>query len=301
MRYSLLKPLKNGLAKFFIISISRLPLSMTLVLGTLLGRLMYISNNRSKRITSTNLKICFPNNNPQAHQQLLKESLIEDSKVLLEALWLWKNANYAVNNLIGNVENEYLLEETKKEDQSTIIVTPHFGSWEFAGIYSAYKRTFRIMYAPAKIPYIEKLSRQGRTSTGATLQKTDANQLRSLISYIKKGGNLGVLPDQVPAHNAGVFAPFFKRDAYTSTLIHKLVSKHNCKVIVGYALRSKTKPWVYNMHYYSAPKGFYTSDPKTSARVLNEFIEECINKSPANYLWSYKRFKRAGPNDTAPY
>lgn len=301
MHYSPLKSFKNGLAKIFIIGISQLPLSTTLKLGGLIGRFLYFSKNRSKHITAVNLAICFPEKSPAELKLLLKNSLIDDACKLLEAFWLWKNAGEVMSNMIGTVHNKHLIEKARDPNKSTILITPHFGSWELTGLYTASICGLNTMYTPAKIPYIEKLSRQGRMKTGATLQESNAKSLRTFITLLKQGGNIGILPDQVPADNAGVFAPFFKRACFTSTIITKLANRHHCKVIVGYAIRSKNRPIQYDIHYSNAPKKMYDPDPVQAAYGLNEFIEELTRISPEDYLWSYKRFKRAGPGDQSPY
>jgi KDO2-lipid IV(A) lauroyltransferase len=263
--------------------------------------LLYLTNNRSKHITQVNLAICFPEKTPAEQKLLLKRSLIDDACKLVEALWLWKNADEVMTSMIGTIHNKHLLEQAKNPEQSTIFVTPHYGSWELAGLYTASVCGLNIMYTPAKIPYIEELSRQGRMKTGATLQQSNAKSLRTFITLLKQGGNIGILPDQVPAHNAGVFAPFFKRACFTSTIITKLANRHDCKVILAYAVRSKQKPVCYDIHYSIAPKKVYDPDPVQAACGLNEYIEELVRISAEDYLWGYKRFKRAAPGDQSPY
>lgn len=301
MSFYPLQSIKNGLIKLFILTITQLPLSAILKLGSAIGSLMYLTKNRSKHVTEVNLAICFPEKRPAELNQLLKKSLTDDACKLLEALWLWKNAEHVMSRMIRHVHNKHLVEEARDPAQSTIIITPHFGSWELTGLFTASVCGLVIMYSPSKIPYIEQISRQGRTKTGATLQETSARSLRSFISQLKHGGNIGILPDQVPADNAGVFAPFFKRECFTSTIITKLANRHDCKVILAHALRTKQNPVQYDIYYSVAPRKIYDPDPLEAAKALNHYIEELIHTSPEDYLWSYKRFKRAKSNETSPY
>ena len=46
--------------------------------------------------------------------------------------------------------------------------------------------------------------------------------VRQMIRALRKGGTIGLLPDQVPPEGMGVWAPFFGREAYTMTLAARL-------------------------------------------------------------------------------
>jgi KDO2-lipid IV(A) lauroyltransferase len=57
------------------------------------------------------------------------------------------------------------------------------------------------------------------------------------------------------------------------------------------------------VHYYKTKRGFYhadfkliTTNPKELPRgeltkQYVKYVEDCIRKKPANYLWSHKRWK----------
>lgn len=219
---------------------------------------------------------------------------------MLESLWLWRNSSRALTQLCGEVINKHLLSSANGKQTGTIFVTPHFGSWEYAGLLTASRCDLMIMYAPPKLEFLHELSYQGRSSTGAQLIETTSASLKTLVNHLKNGGSIGVLPDQVPNGNGGVYVPFYSRLAYTTTLVSKLANKYNCEIVFCYSLRRSDIQLRYDTFYYPAPKELYSSDEK-SARALNFFIQSCIDNAPEQYLWSYKRFKRPPPNMTNPY
>ena len=274
---------------------------MNHTIGKFFGWSLTHFNNRNKHISAVNLKICFPELNKLEHNTLLKKSLQENSKTLLEALWLWRNAGTALNCLRGNIVNEKLLKDAASKRLGTIFVTPHFGSWEYAGLLTAAHCNLMILYLSPKIPYLHELSCQGRSSTGATLVETSALNLKSIIKHLHSGGSIGVLPDQVPPGNGGVYSPFFNRLAYTSVFVSKLARKIHCDVVFCYSVRRQGKAVKYDTFYFSAPDEIYHRDESKSVRVINKFIEDCVAKQPEQYLWGYKRFKRPPPGETNPY
>ena len=265
-----------------------------------MGWLSARTNNRSRRITEVNLSICFPGQDHQWRQNLRNQSLRESSKTLLESLWLWRNSSRALTHLCGELINEHLLSRANDKQTGTIFVTPHFGSWEYAGLLTASRCDLMIMYAPPKLECLHELSYRGRSSTGAQLIETTSTSLKTLVNHLKNGGSVGILPDQVPGGNGGIYAPFYSRPAYTTTLVSKLANKYNCEIVFCYSLRRMNKKLYYDTYYYPAPKELYSSEEK-SVGALNLFIESCIVNAPEQYLWSYKRFKRPPTNISNPY
>ena len=289
------------MSNFFIWLVSNLPLKVLHLLGVIVGALLRLTKNRNKRVADINLSICFPDLAPEEHQQLLNKSLIENAKTLLEAFWLWKHPHQALNKHLADIKNEHLLMRAKDSDKGTIFVTPHFGSWEYIGLLTAAHTDLWILYAPPKSAYIEKLSCMGRSGTGGNVVSTTNLNLKDLIQHLKKGGSVGILPDQVPEGHGGEYAEFFNKKAYTSTLVCKLANKLKCHVVLCYALREPTRQTQYNAYYFDAPQEMFDNDSAKAVASMNQCIEEYILSSPENYIWGYKRFKNPAPGDANPY
>ncbi|MDW3095990.1 MAG: lysophospholipid acyltransferase family protein [Gammaproteobacteria bacterium] len=268
-------------------------------IGKLLGYLLFIFKNRNKHIAQVNIGICFPNLSAKDKEKLLRNSLEENGKTLLECFWLWKHPQQVLSSLLGSIENQHLLK--RASSQGSIFVTPHFGSWEFIGLLTASSSDLLILYAPPKSKQVGLLSYQGRGSTGGTVISTDELNVKHMIRHIKNGGSVGILPDQVPDGNGGVYSAFFKRKAYTSTLVCKLAKKLQCPVVFCYALRSNEIPLKYNAYYYDAPNEIYSDDISLGTDTLNKCIEKFIRAAPEQYIWGYKRFKRPAADDNYPY
>lgn len=100
--------LKISLAKSFIAFLTLLSLRNCHRLGNIIGRLLAVIPNRSRHVTTTNIKLCFPNMEAKQQLKLIKKSLIETSKTLVEAnpMWQWKKDK--LFKLIKNVHGEAL-------------------------------------------------------------------------------------------------------------------------------------------------------------------------------------------------
>ena len=289
------------LTKLTLHLMSFLPLKGHHYLGQFIGTLLFYFNNRSKHIAKVNIDLCFPRLSTIEKQSLLKKVLIENGKTLIECFWLWRHPDQALTKHIGGIENKHLLDSANNTTLGTIFVTPHFGSWEFIGLLTAAHSNLIILYAPPKSKHIERLSCSGRSSTGGQVISTELLNVKMLIKHIKSGGSIGILPDQVPEGNGGVYADFFDRKCYTGTLVCKLANKLKCPVVFCYALRKQQAVTQYHAYYYEAPDALYSGDIEKATSCLNRCIEEFIHHAPEQYIWGYKRFKRPAPGDINPY
>jgi KDO2-lipid IV(A) lauroyltransferase len=80
------------MVKFFLKLFSMMPLKLNHLIGTLIGRLLYLTNSQSKHVVRKNIEICFPNLSKAQQQDLVKESLIESGKGLSESGFVWFNS-----------------------------------------------------------------------------------------------------------------------------------------------------------------------------------------------------------------
>lgn len=289
------------LTKILLGLISLLPLRAHHFLGNCIGLLLYYSSNRNKHIAKVNIELCFPGLSHQEKNQLLKNSLKENGKTLIECFWLWRHPKNVLDNLLGTIENKHLLTNMSENNLGTIFVTPHFGSWEYIGLLTASHSNLIILYAPPKSSHVNKLSCEGRESTGGKVVSTEELSIKKMIQHIKAGGSVGILPDQVPDGNGGVHSNFFGRKCYTSTLVCKLANKLHCPVVFCYALRKYQPSLHYNARYIPASDDIYSNNIEVATNALNLAIEQMINQSPEQYIWGYKRFKRPAAGDSYPY
>jgi KDO2-lipid IV(A) lauroyltransferase len=112
----------------------------------------------------------------------------------------------------------------------------------------------------------------------------------ALLKALKRSEAIGILPDQEPDWGSGVFAPFFGRDAYTATLLPKLVARTQARVVTGVALRVPGKGFA--IHFLDADERVYNPDDIQSATGVNASVEAAIGLEPAQYQWEYKRYRK---------
>jgi KDO2-lipid IV(A) lauroyltransferase len=278
------------LIKFLLYTMALLPLPVVHVLGSLLGRIAYRYAKRMRRIVHINLELCFPELSQQEREDLAKQSFQEIGKTMLEAgpLWLWSIGH--VMGLIREVSGQEYLDAAIKSGKGAIIVSPHLGAWEIVGHYFAKHRPMTILYRPPRMKALEGLIVKSRKKGGCNLAATDARGVRTLFKSLSQGELVGILPDQDPGREAGVFASFFGVPTNTMALLPRLAHKTGAPVLMAFAQRLP-KGKGYHLHIQPAPDCVHSADTVEAATCLNQGVEDSIKTIPEQYQWGYKRFR----------
>ena len=277
--------------------LAKLPLPVAHSIGALLGWLLILTPNKNQRIARRNLELCLPELNKTQREQLLKKSLIETGKAVMEkgALMCWKHKR--VLTLIREIVGLEYLGEAHDNDNGTILAIPHLGDWEMIGLYCSSQYPMTSLYRPLRGP-LDDFIKTGRERLGAHLVPTEGKGLRALYSALNKGELVAILPDQNPGAGKGIYAPFFGVAANTMVLLSRLANKTNATVLYAYAERLPHGQG-FRLHFSPAPDDIHNQDIHVSVTALNTGLEKCIRTLSEQYWWSYPRFRQR-PGDEPP-
>lgn len=276
---------------------ARLPLPLAHAIGALLGELLTWFPNDARRIAARNLALVFPALSPADRQRLLRHNLRETGKLMLELgpLWLWRGER-VLKLVRGSVVGEEALADAVRQKQGAILLTPHLGAWEMAGLYYSSRYPLTILYRPSRLG-LDELSRQGRSRVGGAVVATDASGVRALLTALRKGEVLGILPDQDPGDDGGAFAPFFGITASTMSLVSRLALKTGVPVFLTWAERLPQGRG-FALHLRALPEVTTAPSVEASVAAMNRGVETAIRSLPTQYLWAYKRFKTRPPQES---
>lgn len=292
--------MRARLIKILLRLFAALPLPLAHILGAALGLLLSVLPNSLRRISAINLALCYPELNEAARARLLRRSLIETGKTMLEmgAMWCW-TAPRLLATLRG-VDGLEAADAALRRGRGVIFASPHLGCWEMAGLYVSSRFKMTTLYRPPRLAALENLSREARARLGAHLVPTDASGVRALYQALGRGEAVGILPDQNPEPGSGVFAPFFGLPAYTMVLIARLARKTGAAVILTYAERLPQGRG-YRVHMRELPAEFAEATPEQAGALLNRMIEAGVRAHPEQYQWGYKRFRVRPEGESGVY
>lgn len=282
--------MRAAFIKLLIRLISRLPLSVAQAIGTMLGVAALHIPNSLQRPLKTNIDLCFPQWTPAQRARLYRQSFIELGRSVAEsgALWLWSGEQLL--HLVRQVDGEHYLEQGFAGGKGVILALPHLGAWEIMGVYCSRKYPMTSLYRPLRMAALNPFIKQARERFGATLVPTNGRGIRALYKALSNNELVAILPDQDPGREGSVFAPFCGIAASTMTLLPKLAAKSGAAVVFGYAERLPGAAG-YHIRFSPQPGPLPVDDVVQSATVINQGVEHCMRQTPAQYQWSYKRFK----------
>ncbi len=292
--------LKSALAFNALRGVASLSLRANHGLASRVAFIMNLFSNRTRDVARTNIALCFPHLNEAEQQALAYESLVEAAKGSAEMGWFWFNPDKALS-MVKQVSGDAPLRETLAANEPAIILAPHLGAFEVLNFWVSSHFELHVMYKPAKIKAVDELMLKGREHFGAHLYPTTPRGVVGLIRRLKKGGVItAILPDQVPDKGSGVFAPFYNIPAYTGTLGPRMAQQSKARVFMGWAERLPNAEG-YHIHFSEPDPAIYHQDLTVAATAMNRTIEAMIAQAPSQYMWGYKRFRRATAEHSDPY
>lgn len=272
-----------SLIRFFFTLGSRLPLPLLHGLGVLLGWLSWALSPRYRRRLHANAR--------QAGMpaRVAWRSVGQAGRLVAELPRLWLGAPVPVR-----WQGAEHIDAALAAGRGLLFLTPHLGCFEItAQAYAARfgaQRPMTVLFRPARQPWLRELVDHSRERPGLRTAPTTLAGVRQLMHALKAGEAVGLLPDQVPPLGLGVWAPFFGREAYTMTLSARLARSARAEVLLSWGERL---PWGRGYVVHVRPLGReLPAEPEQAARVVNEAMETLVRESPAQYLWSYDRYKQ---------
>lgn len=267
----------------FFKTLARLPLSWVHGLGCLLGWGLFLSSYKYRKRMREHLQIAFPNKEPSQVKAMLHASIAESGKGMLETFSIWFSPQSRILAWVKACHGWSYVEDALNKGQGVIFLTPHLGCFEITSLYYGSRYPITALYRPPRLPALNALIEAGRQRDGVCLAPANMRGVRALLKALKRGEAVGILPDQVPEPNEGVWANFFGRPAYTMTLVGKLQHTTDATILIAYGERL---PHGQGYQIHIQP---FEAEP--TPLHINQAIEGLIRRNPTQYLWSYRRYK----------
>ncbi|MEM7377822.1 MAG: lysophospholipid acyltransferase family protein, partial [Pseudomonadota bacterium] len=268
---------------------ARLPLRGLYALARAGLRLSGAAAGKSRTFTDVNVQLCFPGLDDAARKALVDASLRHDAYAMAELGPAFFRPAAFVEQRFDDPDANVLL-DTLGEGRGVLLCAPHFGAWEMLGQYLALKHTVHALYKPSDVADADNLLLGGRTRFGIALHPTNAAGVRGLHKALADNALVSILPDQEPEASGGAFAPFFGVPALTMTLLARLARKRRVPVVLAAAVRD-TERCRFRTVFRRLGDDIYSADTTTALSCMNRAIETLVREHPAQYLWSYRRFR----------
>ena len=243
--------------RFLIRLFGFVPLRVLHWLGAALGWTAYACDRTYRERLRENLARSGLGDPPGRHR-ILRSAVAEAGRTIAELPCFWLRPQAAVARWVRVTVGQAHFDAAHARGRGVLILTPHCGAFE-------------IMLQ-------------------VELVTADLGGVRALLRALRAGRAVGLRPDQAPGAGEGVWAEFFGRPAYTITLAGRLARSTGATVLMAVARRLPHARG-YALEFYPLPDPL-PEDPVAAARAINAAVEAVVARCPAQYLWSYNRYKR---------
>ncbi|MBL8518467.1 MAG: lysophospholipid acyltransferase family protein [Betaproteobacteria bacterium] len=280
--------------KILVALFARLPLPVNHRIGALLGRLAWRVSPRFKRMLAANIRVYAKARglDAKAVRKLEGQAKRESGKGMTELAVVWTAPVERLYAMVKSCDGWEHVDAATAAGRGIIFVTPHLGCYDIAGRYLESRLPVMALFRPPKLKWLEPIMQAGRERGEGKTAEANAGGVRALLRTLKSGGNIIILPDQVPAAEQGgegVWASFFGEPAYTMTLLPRLARSTGAAALFFFAERLADGAG-YHVHIRPAEPVF-PDDKSAAATQANRAVEALIDMAPAQYLWSYNRYK----------
>ncbi|MFB0981341.1 MAG: LpxL/LpxP family Kdo(2)-lipid IV(A) lauroyl/palmitoleoyl acyltransferase [Alteromonadaceae bacterium] len=299
MSYLLPKYWLTWFGVIILYTISWLPYKLQLMLGRLLGRLLYRIGSSRKKVAMKNLELCFPEMSQEELTRTLKKNFENTGIALFETGMGWWWPDWRVRRKIKVVGLEHL-EKAQKEDKGVLLLTMHYLSVEINCRGVGMGHPMVVFYRPHNNQLMEFFQFRGRgRSNKYMLGKRD---VRGLIHALRQKEVCVYLPDQDYGRKRSLFVPFFAvPDAATTTGTLIFARQKNIQNHIFIPTRNDDGSG-YTLEIKPMMENFPTDNDEADLIRINQELEKAIMYKPEQYMWLHRRFKtRPNENDPSLY
>ncbi len=255
-------------------------------LAGLIGDLLWWVVLPRRRITLTNLRLCFPALSEQQRLQIARPCFRNIARSGLDRSVLSKCDQSSVEKYVKVQGIEHL---QAAAGRPLILIAPHFVGLDAGGIrFTTLQRAVSIYSRQTNAVWDEWLLKARQRFNDPVLVARQGADMRAVMRNVRNGLPLYYLPDMDLGAANSIFVPFFGVPAATIPMVPRIARIIGAQVMMavtemtedGYVLQFEP-PWA----------DFPGESIEADTARMNGEIERWVLRMPDQYLWTHRRFK----------
>lgn len=263
-----------------------------------LSRYMLKKNKKRYRIAYKNLSLCFPNKTEDEIIGMVYAHFRAQARAMLQYALLWWHPEKRLRDNI-DIEGFDQIEKARADGKNVIILLCHSASIDVAIVALSMRLDTSCSYNSIKSPLLNWLVAKGRVRFGTQVY-TREDGLRPLVKSLKDGQVLLYPCDGDLGAERCVFAPFYGVQKATVPVLGRLAKKTDSIVFTCISVYDKQQSR-YIVNILPPVQGLSGEDDDADSLVMNKAIEQAVNLSPMEYLWTLTMFKTRPDGEVSLY
>lgn len=241
------------------------------------------------------LRNAFPERSEQERAGILRQSYRNLADTLFEAFWGYGASADALKRRV-TIENPGLVTECIAARQSVILLTAHYGNWEWLSLATGahFDIAIDVVYQPQRMAAVDNFLRQARARFGSRfIPRKDF--IFDLMSRAGQPRVYALIADQTPKGNdPRQWTRFLGQDTAFFVGAGKIARFLDAKVLYVTMLRLRRGYYSVRLSLLAQPPYDEGADQIVVERYAR-MLERDIRASPADWLWLQKKWKYAKP------
>ncbi|SDK27848.1 KDO2-lipid IV(A) lauroyltransferase [Catalinimonas alkaloidigena] len=279
----------------FLRVISRLPFWFWYGVSDVLAFLAYRVVRYRRNVVEENLHRAFPEKSDAERQRITKDFYRNLGDVIVESLKTISISPEALRRRVRPVNPELLLDPLAR-GEGVLVMTSHQCNWEWLLLGSSlFLAPYPILavYRPLHNQFFDELMQQIRGRFGAT-PTPDRRLLREVATLRNQPFVTAMVADQAPAPEHGYWTHFLHQETAFFRGSDRIAQAAGLRVLFTRMVRVGRGHYEISFTPIAAPP-YNQEEP---SQILDRYVEEAeaaIRATPADWLWSHKRWKHRRP------
>jgi len=266
------------------------PLPFLYILADFLYLIAFYVIGYRKEVVWQNLKNSFPEKTDKELRKIQKDFYRHLAEVFIETLRSLQISKQELEKRV-KIQNLELLTNRLKEGKNVLVLLGHLFNWEWLSHITAIKQNYPVyfVYQPLRNRFFDKLMLTIRTRFGEKAIKMQ-NVLKDILQNHQENRIVALLADQSPAGNEkDHWTTFLHQDTAFFAGTEKIALRLQLPVVFCGVRRLKRGYYELYFKEVYHPKDLPN---KSITETYVAFLQKQIEETPANWLWSHKRWKR---------
>jgi Kdo2-lipid IVA lauroyltransferase/acyltransferase len=266
-----------------------------------IGTVAFMLDRRGRDVAMANIECALgPSLTVEERREIVHASYRNFARTMVDLFWAPALVRPENRHFLRTTGWEHLRDRLDREKRGAVLLTLHYGHWEWASLAAPWDRMPSLAVAEQlKNPGVESIFKRLREITGQTIIPQERSMLR-MLREVKRGGTVAFLADlTVAPDQASTVIRTFGLEMCVSVLHGIFALRGNALVVPAVCIPQPNGGAL--LQAFEPIEIPADATLTTVAQLCWDCYEPIIRATPGLWLWSYKHFRYKPHGTAVPY